>query len=1811
MNQTSTTDHSILPLNDPSLDVWSVLHPGYQCLRDLAPIELQPTLLVLIFTTRLERKPNWFGSVLNAISSDTAFERLSEWRDEDMVANLIFDLSDFLRNHKHSLLKQFAPLPLSPTSSGQLNKSRSNIHYLIWLLTEDFTDLEGEDFEWIVNFSLWILFHAVHRFITHRIVSDKYLREASTRVRLASHKKSIWLPIVLLIKRKRLNSFQALNTALSSDAGSRRPIKQKPENQDRTNCVSERLQKTFFSSVARCANYEIDKGSDDTQKLEASTVDFLAFLIPGLNESDLEEIKVIKDPEEPFKKSWLGEDEALIVTEKDPNQSNEVNRLSVNSILLDTVMDLQNLRWSYNRPNPAESPELEREICLQLNAKSLNHRFAGVCAWIAQRTFNTFRRATDMDIADDSAPDWRMDREYKFLHRLPARMPNAWVPDTEQEKWIRPMVRSNVIPLPDEVQAIIREQCNKLDESPTFLRQCWQCSDKTIEATFKEQLPGSLKRIQPSMLRRMREQSVFEASLDSAFTKMIAFHPDYALSAAMYYGSFSRQATETALKQDDLSATEIRTFTAETEALGMGSRLSILESELRPAIVAATDKLNSAYQASDLIEYHNAFTAYAILMLMAATGCRPISDSFENADDFDLVQRFVYVEDKVSSQAHQGRIIPLPSPLIEFMEVTYPSHLRQLAKAISPFHSTLSNSISDLESGSQSEIPYFFFLNDAKRFGWHSISNLSLRQVPLLDCPLPANKFRHHLPDQLRAHGVDAEIIDGLLGHHQTGAASYGDASVRCWRTDMNSIEETIETIFALLGFTLPNPLNENHKISGDVTLVSKPDKGCYGQKNRERKRKVRFRDACKNAHGAIKAFLKGRSLTELTEDDVDQLSLSLTRNEHRLPHPDKALRLEILSREIEKTEHKTKTKVRQRNIISVSLTDRSLFESGVAGSKNTHEQARLALKTCIINSYSNMSVARGRVLAAMSLIIEDRLPNSQIARAVVTGNNFQFTFESDKAYLEFSEDMDRTSLTQASVRHSVSKQTARLLDYALEQEEEEPEQEQEQKKVVKSDPLSKKVFPYIYKLSEALGNASDITLGGLITKATKITDQLNCVEFPGVLAGYRAGRVDATSRSWADWMRHKHGLRIKIDPTDKESTDAGFDPYLAPTHLKNVSGIERHNQSREFIKDLRAIVSQDKEAEVSEQRFRQKLASAVKKFAESESSRQSELLILFAYWVSFLLTKKKNARRYLAISTVLRYLNTLSRPFQEIGYQTELTRMDSEEMTDFYCSLFEVRRVRDTGYVAERLAQFHSFCKTITHVSEPDWDELPVTPYRSVSPGYISEEDFQQILTFFHMCKDISHDVRMSIIMLLMFCYRYALRKNEALKLKREHYKELNGLTYILVIPERGGRHKSDCSLREVNLVFKQSKLESEYLEMGLQRYEALHGDKRCMPLFPDTDPDRIAAMATKGIKYVTGNPKLTLHHCRHSAAQRVGHALFLPMGISVWPELEEFNDAEERESILNSELRCLNNNTRRSTWALARYLGHARSSTSLKSYLHFLCEWSEVVENKDRQNNSIRCPKNAVQLEKLEREKELLEPPDLKIATSQSTRVTTEQLLKFLRLTRSGHPIESASKTLGIRLKASRMLYSLIQLESQNIRQIDSERSGPERSISILQKIKASAWDRLIKEASERVGQESNQHKTLPDGLSIDIWDLGFMVTSNRQLGLCKPEHYIALNAFLSDWDKIRDYVSGFYNPKSNYNAATLAIRHLGLTPVEASAKTQGVPQLDRCIDGYFQEFHDRTMIVFSENANAPARNSYEFIVLLTCWLVALANV
>jgi hypothetical protein len=452
----------------------------------------------------------------------------------------------------------------------------------------------------------------------------------------------------------------------------------------------------------------------------------------------------------------------LIETTVDARQSYFHQSLQAGAVLLLSAEELQLLPWSWARPNSQERVALARWIEEMIRRMDAREALLGALLWISYRTGRSLRRTLDLPIGSAIGNEWALDGQLATLHRYPPMRRPGWEAQTEAERqWVVPLAASNRIGLPEAVAQALRTAL-KPEADAKRLGELWPGPD-TPESAFRQLRPPSLARITPGMLGNALSQVLYASSGDCAFARLIASHPQSGIPAACAYANWRIPAVETHLAPP-LPVSE--TLGAGDPPIGGGSRLDPIEGLLVGAIARAAQRLEQWATEADGVRFHNAYAAYLAVVLLAATGARPVHDPFETFAHFDFDFPFCFINDKTSSQAHAGRLVPLPRAVAEWIRTDYCRYLALLTQALGGEHPDLAGDIAALpDTRCRPHMPLLFMLSEQDELTWMPVSEKSIDATGLFDWPLPLNLFRQRLSQRLRRQGVDAEIIDAILGH--------------------------------------------------------------------------------------------------------------------------------------------------------------------------------------------------------------------------------------------------------------------------------------------------------------------------------------------------------------------------------------------------------------------------------------------------------------------------------------------------------------------------------------------------------------------------------------------------------------------------------------------------------------------------------------------------------------------------------------------------------------------------------------------------------------------------------------------------------------------------------------------------------------------------------------------------------------------------------------------------------------------------------------------------------------------------------------
>ncbi|MEL7982541.1 hypothetical protein AAG584_21095 [Vreelandella titanicae] len=1208
---------------------------------------------------------------------------------------------------------------------------------------------------------------------------------------------------------------------------------------------------------------------------------------------------------------------------------------------------------------------------------------------------------------------------------------------------------------------------------------------------FNECMSIACPRVTSGKLTEVWGQTVFDASGNHHFARMLTAHPNSALPGACSYASWDIEAIEQGL------ALPYQFQGAETlQSTNQGSLLVPLEAQLNRAINEATQQLKETLEGNDLVRLHNQWTSYCVMALYAATGSRYLKDPFESPRFFNHDLPAVFINDKAEgSGVRNGRMVPLANKAIKFVEA-YLSYLQRLAENLLSTHPAISSRINTLlELPAKAEQPLFFLLDES--LNWHSMSATDLPGATLFDWPLPPNLFRHRLAQQLPLLGVDNEVVDGWLGHAEKSVATYGDTSARCWMDDWTAYRKEVNELFERLSFDLLAPPASLPVAAVSSLRDSATSSRAFGQRLREKNRRLATRNALRAALNDIELFLKGRDMATLSADEINQLGRQMLLQQGKTPYPSAALRFSVLTRLLERHESPHRHAFQRRYI--PMLPEKTLIHE--------HAPAYAVLMTQLTHWASTMrpyatrthcSKRQALALGALLLCIEKRICYMRLLKDVCHGDNFRLLYHRKIYYLEYSEQLDSTSWQAPVQRHKVSYHVASLLTYG---------QRLTSTKAL-DDPWTtpKQAPPLPEAFIQCCASQERMTIQQVIEQAANSVDQANLLGLPGVVAGALAGRIVATSLPMQAHIRMVHGKSL-IFPEPPVITDYSMVPATLPALLR-ASGdkYELQQQAVFLFKEVKQILDgyTKPQAKIT--------AKSLEQLVTQRNGKVSSAIMLLVIWIAAVIQSGKGraGRRFKPFesSSIHRYWGALRKLFEELAYGVDLMALGSEEITAFYAGLIDYQETQlsDMSYFSHRLRSFHRVAASLG-VEEPDWDELPVAEQgRHVRAEMLSEREYLETLKRIEASQR-DPDIACLLQFVLLCTYRFGLRLDEARGLLRRDWCESHGYCWVLIRNNHYRTLKSEASRRAVPLLFSLEATEQRTLNAVLNRHDALLGGEASLPLLGEIRDGKvevalsassISAAEIDALRHVSGSPTLSLHHARH-AFYNITAASLLQLNTPVATKINQHIDsANIRQMVMGQQLYC----SRRVMMGLARLMGHRQPSTGLLNYNHLILEWADALTPVKGTNGSIL--------------KEAIKPQDFKRYTpaaalpqelSLFNEPTPHLLMKALRLGALRQNVRRSSEALGLSPVHAAILEGVIKNAESNmrfkIRGKDQWITSQEYPLGLLRSISDAAWDRLLEHAKKIDGE------TLTINRALELSELACQVGRHRHLLMSETRH------------------------------------------------------------------------------------------------------
>lgn len=1756
---------------------WAALH------------DLSDALELAFWTLGLDQHIVAIGNLVNEFHHPESEDILARWRQTPVIA-LLDDLAKAIRQDP-LISRQYPALPHSGSASKTKHNYKGSLKeqtFLITLITHPLPGTEQlSEYELRRALRLWLIVQAANRVVTDHCLADRNISTAA-RFLIADRYQEQWQLVDDVLRRARRYltpdnwTFERFTDALSLAA-----------EQYKQSHTFGKSGSAFINAIIEIASGDIKPFTtqrDFPQRhfvhTELTKPNHEPAPFIGVDESSEKVIEVWPSPEGLIDEEA---DEAIYLLPVDATDTQAQQELTGRSFYQQQAETSHYLPWSYSKLLPPECLVVEQWVAQQLNHTDHRERLGGALVWLAIRFSRSLSQVLAMGIRDEVQGEWSLSSNLKQMHRLPPRRRNAWKPNIAAQAYVAAVHEKQCIGLIPEVREALLISDQRLPTQASSLVELWQSASpaQKIEVWFNECMSKACPRVTSGKLSEVWGQSVFDASGNHHFARMLTAHPNSALPGACSYASWDVEAIEQGL------ALPYQIQGAETlQSTNQGSLLVPLETQLNRVISEATQQLKETLEGNDLVRLHNQWTCYCVMALYAATGSRYLKDPFESTRFFNHGLPAVFVNDKAEgSGVRNGRMVPLADKVIKFVEA-YLSYLQRLAEHLLSTHPAISSRINTLlELPVKAEQPLFFLLDES--LNWHSMSATDLPGASLFDWPLPPNLFRHRLAQQLPLLGVDNEVVDGWLGHAEKSVATYGDTSARCWLDDWTAYRAEVNKLFERLSFDLlvpPVSLPVAPLVHGLPTTPSR----VFGQRLREKNRRLATRNVIRAALNDIELFLKGRDIATLSADEINQLGRQMLLQHGKTPYPSAALRFSVLTRLLERHESPHRHAF-QRRYIPV-LPEKTLIQEHAPVYATLMTQLmQWATKVRPYATRAHCSKRQALALGAVLLCIEKRISYTRLLNDVCQGDNFRLLYHRKTYYVEYNEQLDSTDWQAHVQRHRVSYHVASLLSYG---------QQLASKKAL-DDPWStpKQAPPLPKEFIQSCESQECITIQQVLGQAAAIVDQANLLGLPGVVASALAGRIVATSLPMQAYIRMVHGKSL-IFPPPIVNTEYSEFPTTLPALLR-ASGdkYDLQQQAVLLFKEVKQILDgyTKLQAKIT--------AKSLEQLVTQRNGKVSSAIMLLVIWIAAVIRSGKGraGRRFKPFesSSLHRYWGALRKLFEELAYGVDLLTLSSEEVTAFYAGLIDYQETQlsDMSYFSHRLRSFHRVVASLG-VEEPDWNELPVAEQgRHVRAEMLSEREYLAALKRIGATQR-APDIACVLQFILLCAYRFGLRLDEARGLLRRDWCEAHGYNWILVRNNRYRTLKSEASRRAVPLLFSLDAIEQRTINEVINRHDALLGGETSMPMLGEMRDGKvdialsasaISAAEIDMLRHVSGSPTLSLHHARH-AFYNIMAASLLQLNTPVATKITKHTDrAYLRQTVMGQQYHC----SRRVMMGLARLMGHRQPTTGLLNYHHLILEWADKLTPIKGTNGSIL--------------KEAIKPQDFKCYTPAAvlpqelllfSDPTPYLLMKALRLGALRQNVRRAGEALGLSPEHAAILEGLVKAAESNmrfnVRGQDQWVMSQDYPLGLLRSINDAAWNRLLEHASE-INVE-----TLVTTSELELHEVACQVGRHRHLLMSEARHVAAIALTIKVFKvSPSNYVIAGKNCSDDVKSM---LRSYGLNEISETGVQLDMFEVVK--SGREMKYQQYAGLLLTKNESDVVRNRYElavaYLVTATCLYV-----
>lgn len=1210
----------------------------------------------------------------------------------------------------------------------------------------------------------------------------------------------------------------------------------------------------------------------------------------------------------------------------------------------------QRLRWAWDHLNPFDCRVLVEAIRLDLKDDGPRRRGAVLCL-VMLALGRSARDALQLVIgAEVAGGDW-VDELWRWRRQV-RRPAKAWRPASGLHPQMSNMANEVTVELPPLMREALSTTCAAAGKAG---RLCDLLGVKPDEAgELLSDWLAPLRRRNPSArLTRGRIARALSVELFAVAGQEMLVHTltgtdETVPPVATYYVALDdgrlAEACRTAWRRlfGDGGQGEIRSTCLVGAPVLAPRAMTDCTSQLRADVLGA----------ATLIDRHNTYCRYALSLVIAGSGLRPVNDPFESIDMLDLRIGIAELADKSAHRPDEARLAPL-APLVVCTLRHWVEHLGRLARWVNKPHPTLSLQIETVirPSGPRA-LPLFFLLDDDLQPQRIDRTTIASWWPAALE-GLPANQLRRELASAAIQGDWPAELCQQLLGHVDLAQPAFGPLSC-LGPTELEQLHPAIDTMLLRQGWAeLPSPLEAGPTRRGNPLPRFAPAPAVLGSAQRSAQLAANDRRTAKHVEECLRAWCKGRDLRQLQQDDIDALRRDALRGRSNPGTPAELAglrRIDRLLRWLRRRYGLTQLRLptsRTLTVLPVQHVQGDMLKF------HLWQRLRMAFEGLLHQRArrSHGMTAAGQLAEAMvGAALYSFIADPRVSLALANAGTWRLTSVVGLgAFLVVRQTWPdkEVAIQRYPVQPLSLLLLARVADYASHIT---PDGRSECRRSLL------RLITTLRRQVEGSAAADFAGPGAALRWLCSVVATAARMRLPGHLTAYLDGSTESVGLAEHDWSRWMTGQaprpdaepdneEIDLTPPDRPAACIPARPESPTEAAARARGLALHQSVRAIF---RKVSKEAVEFAERTQRSlnRNEVLIPLLENALEQHADAPDFALATVQWLIELL--HNSSERVLQSVSADRYYTELIGVVIDTLSAHTLADIDEDALACAFGELLERIGAGRLPYTWGRLRQFHRFLVRHHGVPEIDWSEIApegLERHHAPDAGVLLWQEYVAALEL--LAADPTADLRerrlQACVLILLF--RFGLRVGECIALRASDLILMAGQWVVLVRRNAYRSLKSDAGVRQVPLIGPLSPLETELLEGWRAHADETVGNDRCGVLIAQSneprrlvDRKRLMDRITDAMRAVTHRPGAHPHHLRHAYACRMALLLCMrdlpsdPARLQIVQRLIGPCDPRAARQVLLDT----HEPGKRGLWALALAIGHASPTTTLRWYVH-----------------------------------------------------------------------------------------------------------------------------------------------------------------------------------------------------------------------------------------------------------------------------------